>query len=225
MVDWQGIWNSMGEATVSLTDHAKGTATTALFILIVIILLLIALKIFINWVKTRGQRESLNLEQREWLRIGGYNVRKKKLRHLYGSVSGKKLNDLGSIMSYIEIENKKTDDDGGEVIDRWVLIATRGSGIKFYYLPSNIIVNRSGDLIVNEWNFVLDKTGRYYIKNMNVITDSPDDEQSELKTLQALSKYTLDAIKSNPIHKTRLRERNLANASQESNWQMMGGES
>ncbi len=224
MVDWQGIWEQVGSVSISLTDHVKGAATTALWVLITVVLLIIAIKIFWNWIRSGGKRESLNLEQKEWLRIGGYNVNRRKLRNLFGSVGGKKLTDLGKIVSFIDIENK-TEKDGGEVIDRWALIGVSSSATKFYYIPQSIIENRKGDLIVAEWNFVLDKTGRYYVKNTNDIIESTGDDDTELKTLQALSKYTLDAIKSNPIHKTRLRERNLANTSQESNWQMMGGAS
>jgi len=224
MVDWQGIWDQVGSVSISLTDHMKDAATSALFILITIILFVIVIKILWNWIRAGGRRESLNHEQKEWLRIGGYSVKRKKLRNLFGSVTGKKLSDLGKIVSYIEIENKY-EKDGGEVIDKWVLVGVSSSATKFYYVPMSIIENRKGDLIIAEWNYVLDKTGRYYIRNTNAVIESKGDEDSELKTLQALSKYTLDAIKSNPIHKTRLRERNLANASQESNWQMMGGAS
>jgi len=223
MVDWNGIWEQVGSVGVSVTDHMKSTATTALFVLITVILLIIILKIFLNWIRAGGRRESLNHEQKEWLRIGGYNVKRKKLKNLFGSLGGKKLTDLGKIISFIDLENKHIDENGGEVTEKWSLIAVSSGSTKFYYLPQNIIENRIGDLVIAEWNFVLDKSGRYYVKNTNEVIQSSGDEDSELKTLQALSKYTLDAIKSNPIHKTRLRERNLANVSQESNWQMIGG--
>jgi len=173
-----------------------------------LILLFIALFIYVViYVFIRIKKNS-NLEDdlKDIIRKGKINKNNMKLRNLFTSNNAGKLINEGKIISYVEVEENPNK-------ERYSIFAARkGFETLFFKVVKDKHSKLGGDVILDEWNFVIDEQSRFMVINKNKLTINSAKYETEKIGVDTLSKFSpiiQNCILANPFHRIRVRERKL----------------
>ena len=203
-----GVSNSVGNAFGSIFSSIKLLVTWLLILFFIGLFIYITIYIFIRIKKNANLEDDL----KDIIRKGKINKDKMKLRNLFTSNNTGKLINEGKIISYVEVEEEKKNERklGGE---RFSIFAVRkGFENLFFKVNKNKHSKLGGDIILDDWNFVIDEQSKFMIINKNKLTINSAKYETEKIGVDTLSKFSpiiQNCILANPFHRIRVRERKL----------------
>ena len=198
----------------SFLTSVKIVAMWGLILFLIAIFIYVAIYIFIRIKKNANLEDDL----KDIIRKGKINKDKMKLRNLFTSSDTGKLINEGKIISYVEVEEEKSKKGNPNTLDkskvgRYSIFAIRkGFENMFFKVNKNKHSKLSGDIILDDWNFVLDEQSKFMIINKNKLTINSAKYETEKIGVDTLSKFSpiiQNCILANPFHRIRVRERKL----------------
>jgi hypothetical protein len=176
--------------------------------LLVIAFIALFIYIIIFFVIKIKRHRNITAEQNRLLRKGRIYAKKFKLRNLYTSVEGKKIVNVGNIVSLVKVK------DLADKKEYYIFGTKKGMlEYRFWKVPIGHHTKIFGDITLTDWNFKLDLENRFMVLN-DIVTESekiykPAKEVIGVDTIGGLSPVVAKAVQTNPRHRIRLRESKL----------------
>ncbi len=193
---------------IELLDFVNNTlASTFTFLKIVIgISILLFIFVFFAFVVIKlvirfRRNKLISEEQNKLLHAGKLTAKKLRLRYLFTSEDGKKLVNIGKIVSFVKIK------EGNEVYD--VFITKKGfDEYRFYKVKPDRHSKLFADVVLYDWNFKLDAENKFMVLNTDKLDKDKVEKLSQevgVDSIGLLSPLIHKAVQVNPLHRIQLR--------------------